>query len=456
MRTHLSHHLLSPLLATVLIGAAGASQDLDPLTLELQSGAQMTYFERLPQDAPADRALPLFVCLPPGEANEAMVQAARRHLGDLAWKHGYLTVYPVARGTGFTGDAGFDVLELIDHVSERHTVDRGRIVLAGLSNGGRAVFDIAARGAGKFAALVGAPGARYEGSEIETIGDVPVWIRVGALDTQDWRDGARATAEELRNRNCDVDFAELAGQGHVLVLEEQGLFEWLERQLAKLPDPLRFEAADGLRVDADLYDVSDAAAPTVLLCHQANSSRGEYRSIAPRLAAAGYRAVAIDQRSGRSMNGVRNATAERARVSGKSTEYLDARADIEAAIAGVRERWPDAPVVLWGSSYSASLALVIEPGRDDLAAVLSFAPGEYFGSELSVATALRDGRAPTLVVSPESERPRAQAIVKALSKRGKWVIGPTIQHGSKTLFLSEDPEPVWEAVLAFLAEHTGS
>jgi hypothetical protein len=46
---------------------------------------------------------------------------------------------------------------------------------------------------------------------------------------------------------------------------------------------ITFQAADGLTATGDLYLTGDKAAPFILLFHQADYSRGEYRQIAPKL-----------------------------------------------------------------------------------------------------------------------------------------------------------------------------
>ena len=84
------------------------------------------------------------------------------------------------------------------------------------------------------------------------------------------------------------------------------------------------QASDGLTVSADIYTASTAADATwIVLAHQAGASRGEYRTIAPRLNKLGYNAIALDQRSGRAFAGVTNKTAALAKSKKKSRSYLD-------------------------------------------------------------------------------------------------------------------------------------
>jgi alpha-beta hydrolase superfamily lysophospholipase len=63
-------------------------------------------------------------------------------------------------------------------------------------------------------------------------------------------------------------------------------------------DAISFAASDRVQVLADYYSAGSKAKPLILLFHQAGSNRGEYATIGPRLAALGFNALAIDQRSG--------------------------------------------------------------------------------------------------------------------------------------------------------------
>jgi len=224
------------------------------------------------------------------------------------------------------------------------------------------------------------------------------------------------------------------------------------------PKTVELAARDGLAVTADLYEVGDKKKPFLLLCHQARSSRGEYRDIAPRLVKAGFNCLALDQRSGRGLpkvsRGVTNETAARAAEAGKPTGYLDARPDIEAAIAWIRKQGYTGKLTLWGSSYSASLALMIGAESKELSAVIAFSPGEYLRPRGSVAKAAAKLKLPLLVVAPQKEKDQATALFEATASKDKTLlVDPRNLHGSRTLFLAEDPKPAWKAVLAFLKKH---
>lgn len=130
---------------------------------------------------------------------------------------------------------------------------------------------------------------------------------------------------------------------------------------------IEFDSLDGLKITADLYiAASDKTQPFIVLCHQAGWSRGEYREIAPKLNEMGFNCIAIDQRSGKAVNGVTNDTAARAKAAGKGGAYVDAEQDIIAAAKYAKDNLAEGELLLWGSSYSAALVLRIAGTHTDM------------------------------------------------------------------------------------------
>ena len=95
----------------------------------------------------------------------------------------------------------------------------------------------------------------------------------------------------------------------------------------------------------------------IVLFRQAGWSQGKYREIGPRLNRLGFNCMAVDQRSGHRVNGVENETAKQAKAADKRTGYMDALPDIDAAIKYTRQHHAADKIIIWGSSYSASLVL---------------------------------------------------------------------------------------------------
>lgn len=232
-----------------------------------------------------------------------------------------------------------------------------------------------------------------------------------------------------------------------------------ETEPARAWEEVTFPSADGLEITGDLYLGHGAkSTPFLLLCHQAGWSRGEYREIAPKLVALGFHCLAIDQRSGGTVNGVANETAKRAKAQGLDDTYVHAEPDVLAALKHVRAEWAEGKVILWGSSYSSALALRIAGEHPDLVdGVLAFAPGEYFerfGKPKDwITTSAKKIRVPAFVTSAKKEHRQWKAIYDAIPSQDKAMFLPETKgnHGSRALWEEfDDSDAYWAEVEQFL------
>ena len=226
---------------------------------------------------------------------------------------------------------------------------------------------------------------------------------------------------------------------------------------------ISFRTADGLTVVGDVYPAAGGrSAPLVLLFHQAGGdARGEYRDIAMRLVAAGFNAVAIDQRSGGDQFGFANRTV--ALLGDDEFAYCDVYADLEAALDYARSAGFDGPVAAWGSSYSAALVFQLAAKRSgDLDAILAFSPAA--GAPLADCDPeayLADVDIPALALRPAREvaidRVREQLDRLAAAGVETYVSDPGV-HGSSMLDherVGASTETTWQVVLEFLGRTLG-
>ena len=217
-------------------------------------------------------------------------------------------------------------------------------------------------------------------------------------------------------------------------------------------ETVQFPSADGLQVTADVYPPETTPRTALLLFHMAGSSRGEYRDIAPRLARLGYVAVAIDLRSGGSFAGVVNETAAAA---GADPGYEATIPDIEAALGWARDNLGVERIGVVGSSYSASLVLVLA-GRDPkfTDAAMAFSPGEYFADRRFVRDAATGVTVPVFITGAKKETGNWQPIFKAIPGPGKVGFKPPVagRHGASAL-AADKSGAYWKALDAFLARY---
>lgn len=196
-----------------------------------------------------------------------------------------------------------------------------------------------------------------------------------------------------------------------------------------------FPSRDGLVIHARVYN-KNKAFPVVLLCHQAGSSKDEYAETAPMIAEWGFNCIAIDQRAGGTRLGGNNETATLAAQQGKDTEFGDAEQDIEAAIDYVFKMY-DKPIILVGSSYSASLALKLGSSNPKLLAVAAFSPGEYFKNDPQlISKAVATLKKPTFITSSHEEIPQSAQLFDLVAASDKVQFKPTTEgiHGSRALW----------------------
>lgn len=222
-------------------------------------------------------------------------------------------------------------------------------------------------------------------------------------------------------------------------------------------EQVEMQAASGHRVFGEMYPARDAeggrldrTAPIILLLHQAGSNSAEYVPVAPRLAAVGFHALALDSRGGGRKYGRDNLTVEALAERGS---YDDAMEDFQTAVSHLRADGYSGPLTVWGSSYSASrmFRLVVE-GEGEFAAGLAFSPGPPTDSEGKPLA----GRVeiPVFVTWPESEfsDEQRQLFESIGSETKRLFVQQAGRHGSSTLHTERNPqaEEVWTAVLEFL------
>lgn len=214
-----------------------------------------------------------------------------------------------------------------------------------------------------------------------------------------------------------------------------------------------FPASDSITVSADLFESYIDTDKFLILCHQEEYSRGEYRDIAPKLMKMNFNCLAIDLRNGKEINYVNNETAMAAKTAGSATKLIDSEKDILGAIDYVRSINPKAEIILLGSSFSASLCLKVAKDRNDVRAVIAYSPGEFFG-DLNIQSYIKGLNIPTYMASPRSEYSYASQIVSTVEQGTLTKFRPENaegEHGAKALWwTSSANDDYWLSLLLFL------
>jgi len=204
----------------------------------------------------------------------------------------------------------------------------------------------------------------------------------------------------------------------------------------KAPKPdgfqeITFDASDSRKVYADFYPSSTLNSEKVILMfHQADSNAGEYESIEPVVAAMGYNCIAVDQRSGGNMWERDNRTATKSGAGDYTSAYNDMLGAIDYAHSKNYTT-----IIVWGSSYSASLAFRLASEDSSVKAVIAFSPGEYMDDKTEVKGWASKVSVPTFFAcKPDELSDGRQELFDAIRSDTKVLASfPGGSHGSSTL-----------------------
>lgn len=222
---------------------------------------------------------------------------------------------------------------------------------------------------------------------------------------------------------------------------------------------LELTTDDGVTVFGEVHGELASARALLVLFHQGGANAAaEYGPLLPRLLDNGYAAITVDQRSGGSMLGGQNRTAQALE---REIHYCDAYPDVLATVEHARSIAGDLPIVAWGSSYSGALVMRLGGEQSDLAGVLAFSPagGEAMGA-CPASRFASDVAVRTLVLRPESEFEidYVGADWDAWGELGfELHVARPGRHGSSMLNpnrVEGDVEPTWTVVLEFLEQIT--
>ena len=214
-----------------------------------------------------------------------------------------------------------------------------------------------------------------------------------------------------------------------------------------------FPSSDGLTITAKLYEPKNDNHHVILLCHQARYSKGEYIETAPKFNELGFTCLAIDQRSGDSVNNDINKTAQLAKEKKLPTDYIDAEQDIIASLEYLFKKY-NKKIILLGSSYSSSLVLKIASNHQDkVESVISFSPGEYFNDSTIISSSLKQLTVPVFITCSKNEIAETSKLIDNKKSLNVAFFKPTKEgkHGSKALW-GKNPDHLeyWTALLNFI------
>ena len=231
----------------------------------------------------------------------------------------------------------------------------------------------------------------------------------------------------------------------------------------EMPQEISFDTPDNLKIFGDLYEL-DKKGTTILLFHQGGSNaRGEYVKIIPRLIKEGFNILAIDQRMGGQIYGNYNRTIANIPDNSFANNYTycDAFNNLSGAFDYLTNLGFTGKKILWGSSYSASLAIQLAHKRQkEVNGVLAFSPAA--GGSMQACSPnqyFETLKVPLLLLRPPNEMKNENSIAQfdlANQYNHQTYIAQYGNHGSSMLVeerVGQKVEDNWEVVLSFLNKY---
>ena len=258
-----SRRTLSPLLilfwASLLIGCRASGSQIAKSTKHFPRGTGFVVHEIrfdgkprpvwvfIPKNYQRTNSYPTIVFLhglfEAGNGNDSCLSAG---LGPVIAKSPedwpFITVFPQSNGTWRGEDRQRLVIAGLDAVEEKLSVDRDRVILAGLSYGGLGVWEIGANNLDRFSALV--PIASPRAIELAPrLSVLPVWAFNFRADLVIPSSGAEQMCRQIIAHGGSARQTKFAGIGHDcwdLAVAESNLVDWMltqRRDIARVYTP---------------------------------------------------------------------------------------------------------------------------------------------------------------------------------------------------------------------------
>tara|TARA_B100001939_G_scaffold74470_2_gene62505 strand:- start:1335 stop:1961 length:627 start_codon:yes stop_codon:yes gene_type:complete len=174
---------------------------------------------------------PLVILMGGGPGNASISRDTSIWLGGGFAERGWMVAVPVSpNNRAFRGDENnHKVEQLITELQKRDEVANGKVLLAGISNGGMSALEIARRNPANYMGVAAVPALATSVVDNRVLAGFPVYLRIGGADQLGWAERFDETAEALTEAGVDLDAAILDSAPHMFRMNWESLEPWLEK-----------------------------------------------------------------------------------------------------------------------------------------------------------------------------------------------------------------------------------
>ena len=204
--------------------------------IQLADGSTLNVFIVQPAET-SDTPSPLLILMGGGPGNLSISRDTSLWLGSGFSRRGWLVAVPVSpNNRAFRGPENNALIaQLITALQQRESVAKGKVMLAGISNGGLSALEIARRAPDNYFGVAAVPAVSSSVYDNRTLTDFPVYLRIGGDDQLGWADRFDETVSVLTEAGVDLDAAILDGAPHMFRMDWESLDPWLTRVTEATP-----------------------------------------------------------------------------------------------------------------------------------------------------------------------------------------------------------------------------
>jgi len=173
----------------------------------------------------------LVVLMGGGPGNASISRDTSIWLGGGFSERGYVVAVPISpNNRAFRGEENnHKVEQLIVELQKRDYIAEGKVLLAGISNGGMSALEIARRNPQNYFGVAAVPALATSVVDNRPLAGFPVYLRIGGADQLGWADRFDETVNALTEAGVDLDAAILDSAPHMFRMNWTSLDAWLEK-----------------------------------------------------------------------------------------------------------------------------------------------------------------------------------------------------------------------------------
>ena len=198
--------------------------------ITLEDGSRLSVYIVKPAQTLSEPA-PLVILMGGGPGNASISRDTSIWLGGGFAERGWMVAVPVSpNNRAFRGDENnHKVEQLISELKKRDEIASGKVLLAGISNGGMSALEIARRNPANYMGVAAVPALATSVVDNRVLAGFPVYLRIGGADQLGWAERFDETAEALTEAGVDLDAAILDSAPHMFRMNWESLEAWLEK-----------------------------------------------------------------------------------------------------------------------------------------------------------------------------------------------------------------------------------